>query len=118
MNSFQLRSLLTSIQESMPCPKCGANYEAEHIHFLGQVDLTCLVQLECTECSLPIIINCVISSDAHKINPRIVSDLNARDVARFRKLAPLQTDDLLQMHRDLMSVGGDFTTLFGSKKTR
>jgi hypothetical protein len=115
MNSAQLRSLLTSIQESMPCPKCGANYEAEHIHFLGQVDLTCLVQLECTECSLPIIINCVISSDINKISPRIVSDLNAKDVIRFRKLAPLQTDDLLRMHQDLQTAGGDFTSLFGKK---
>lgn len=118
MNSAQLRSLLTSIQESMPCPKCGANYEAEHIHFLGQVDLTCLVQLECTDCNLPIIINCVISSDAHKINPRIVSDLNARDVARFKKMPALQTDDLLRMHQDLMSVGGDFSALFSGKKQR
>jgi NAD-dependent DNA ligase len=111
MSSSQLQILLKNIQDMMKCPSCGARYQAEQIHFLGQLEMTCLVQLDCVECNLPVLAHFVVS-DLYQVGSRIVSDLSEADIKKFRRLEPVATDEVLEAHERLEQFSGSVESLF------
>src|SRR3990167_9273175 len=100
MNSNQLSVLLKNIQDMMKCPSCGARYSSEQIHFLGQLEMTCLVQLDCDECNLPVLAHFVVS-DLSGGEARVLSDLSEADLSRLQALEPIDGEELLEAHKQL-----------------
>src|SRR4051812_28773216 len=115
MSSSQLQMLLKNIQDMMKCPSCGARYEAEQIHFLGQLEMTCLVQLDCVECNLPVLAHFVVS-DLHQVGSRIISDLSEADIKKFKRLEPVVSEEVLNAHERLNAFSGSIDSLFQGKK--
>jgi hypothetical protein len=111
MNSQQLQVLLKNIQDMMKCPSCGASYGSGQIHFLGQMEATCLVQLDCLDCGLPVLAHFIVS-DLYNVGSRVVSDLSEVDLKKFMDMEPIQNDELIQAHEALTSFSGDLGELF------
>lgn len=111
MSSQQLQMLLKNIQDMMKCPSCGASYHSEQIHFLGQLDMTCLVQLDCVECNLPVLAHFVVS-DLYQVGSRIVSDLSEADMKKFKRLEPVEGEEVLNAHERLTVFSGPIEGLF------
>ena len=110
MNSYQLQELIKNIQSMMRCPSCGARYEADNIHFLGQLDMAALIQLDCQSCSLPVMAT-IIVSDKNQGSARILSDIS-EDELQVAKGDPVGTDHVVDMHQFLKKFDGDFDNLF------
>ncbi len=110
MNSYQLQELIRNIQAMMRCPSCGAKYEADHIHFLGQLDTAALIQLDCESCSLPVMAT-IIVSDKGEQKTRLLSDMSADDLAEPSR-DPVNSDHVVNVHTFLKGFDGDFEQLF------
>ena len=109
MNSYQLQELIKNIRTMMRCPSCGANYESDNIHFLGQLDMAALIQLDCQSCGLPVMATIVVS-DKNNAQTKILSDLNKEDLESASK-DPVTTDHVVDMHQFLKKFDGNFEGL-------
>ena len=109
MNSYQLQELIKNIQAMMRCPSCGANYQEDHIHFLGQLDMAALIQLDCQSCELPVMATIVVSDKQPQT--KIMSDLATEDLSAPSQ-EPVSADHAVDMHTALKDFDGDFEQLF------
>ena len=110
MNSYQLQELIKNIRTMMRCPSCGANYESDNIHFLGQLDMAALIQLDCQGCGLPVMATIVVS-DKNQPQAKVLSDLGQEDLSSPSK-DPVSTDHVVDMHSFLKEFDGNFEKLF------
>lgn len=111
MNSYQLQELIKNIQAMMRCPSCGANYESDHIHFLGQLDMAALIQLDCQSCGLPVMATIVVS-DKGAQPPKVLSDMSKEDLQARGAKEPVNADHVVDVHKSLKTFDGDFEKLF------
>ncbi len=123
MNSYQLQELIKNIQTMMRCPSCGANYQENHIHFLGQLDMAALIQLDCESCGLPVMATIVISGGKEQQAPKLLSDVTAEDLKGKDAKNPVTSDHVVDAHQFLKEFDGNFEQLFktgggGSGKAR
>ena len=110
MNSYQLQELIKNIQSMMRCPSCGANYGSDHIHFLGQLDMAALIQLDCQSCGLPVMAT-IIVSDKNQPQAKVLSDMSREDLQHASK-EPVTTDHVVDVHQSLKEFDGNFEKLF------
>lgn len=110
MNSYQLQELIKNIQTMMRCPSCGATYGSDRIHFLGQLDMAALIQLDCQSCELPVMAT-IIVSDKHDGAPKIASDITEGELD-LTSGEPVATDHVVDMHQFLQEFDGDFQSVF------
>lgn len=111
MNSYQLQELIKNVQAMMRCPSCGANYDNEHIHFLGQLDTAALIQLDCESCGLPVMATIVVSDRGDAGQPKVLSDMSEDDLVPSNA-EPIDTDHVVDMHQFLKEFDGNFENLF------
>lgn len=110
MNSYQLQELIKNIQTMMRCPSCGAKYTSDHIHFLGQLDMAALIQLDCQSCEFPIMAT-IIVSDKNQ-SPKILSDMSDSELESTKGEA-VTTDSVVDIHGFLKDFDGNFEKIFG-----
>lgn len=111
MNSYQLQELIKNIQAMMRCPSCGANYDEDNIHFLGQLDMAALIQLDCQSCGLPVMATIVVSEKGQAQPQKILSDMSEGDLTNASQ-DPVSSDDAVDLHTALKEFDGDFEKLF------
>ncbi len=111
MNSYQLQELIKNIQSMMRCPSCGSNYSSEQIHFLGQLDMAALIQLDCQSCGLPVMAT-IIVSEKNQPQAKIMSDISREELAGTANRDAVNTDNVVDMHQFLKEFNGDFDQLF------
>lgn len=97
----------------MRCPSCGSSYGENHIHFLGQLDMAALIQLDCESCGLPVMATIVVS-EKHQTasNPKLMTDVSREELRDVRNREPVSTDQVLDTHRFLKGFDGNFEKLF------
>ena len=113
MNSYQLQELIKNIQAMMRCPSCGSTYGENHIHFLGQLDMAALIQLDCQSCSLPVMATIVVSEKQQTAsNPKIMTDASREELRDAQNRDPVSTDHVVDTHQFLKNFDGNFEKLF------
>lgn len=113
MNSYQLQELIKNVQTMMRCPSCGAHYSESHIHFLGQLDMAALIQLDCESCGLPVMATIVVSGAGAKgETPKLLSDVSKEDLKGKHAKEPVTSDHVVDAHQFLKEFDGNFEKLF------
>jgi hypothetical protein len=112
MNSYQLQELIKNIQAMMRCPSCGSSYGENHIHFLGQLDMAALIQLDCQSCDLPVMATIVVSEKQQLATPKLMTDISGEELRAVKNRDPVTTDQVVDTHRFLKDFDGNFETLF------
>ncbi len=111
MNSYQLQELIKNVQTMMRCPSCGANYGENHIHFLGQLDMAALIQLDCESCGLPVMATIVVSNGKEQA-PKLLSDISKEDLKGKHAKEPVTGDHVVDTHQFLKDFDGNFEKFF------
>ncbi|MDZ4248221.1 MAG: hypothetical protein U1D32_03040, partial [Patescibacteria group bacterium] len=111
MNSFQLQELIKNVQTMMRCPSCGAHYTENHIHFLGQLDMAALIQLDCESCGLPVMATIVVSGKEQQ-TPKLLSDVSKEDLKGKHVKDPVTSDHVVDTHQFLKEFDGNFEKAF------
>ncbi len=111
MNSYQLQELIKNIQAMMRCPSCGSSYEENHIHFLGQLDMAALIQLDCQSCGLPVMATIVVSEKQPAAAPKLMTDVSREELKDVNR-EPVTADHVVDTHQFLKGFDGNFEKLF------
>lgn len=96
MSRKKLQELIKILQEFYKCPSCDTNYYLDDIRFLGELNYHCFVQLNCHECSLPVL--ATVSLGGKSVN-RSKTDLRAAEEAKFASMGLITADEIAEFHR-------------------
>lgn len=109
MGKSTLQDLIRNLQSIMTCPSCGSRYISQDIQFVGQVDLACLLQLNCVTCSLPVLATVMVAEEPG--SRKLITDF-AVDEIKDVKNDPITSNDVISVHQFLQIFDGNFEKLF------
>ncbi len=108
MEEKSIKKLMTS----MKCSSCGEFYKVADIDVIGHRDDLWFLRVACSACQAQYLVAAVVKEEKRKA----VTDLTGPERIRFRKITPVNADDVLDMHRFLKKFDGDFKKLFSRRK--
>lgn len=113
MNSKNFQELIRNLQVFYKCPSCNTNYHFDDIKFLGKVDSHCFMQLNCHNCSLPVLATVLLSETTTKSSsakkaqfkkaslPYMKSDLSEKERQKFAQKDAITSAEIADFHRFL-----------------
>src|SRR3712207_778166 len=110
MSRKHLQDLIKNLQEFYKCPSCDTSYYLDDISYLGELNQYCFVQLNCHECSLPVLATVSASGKTAK---RDRTDLAQAEEAKFASMGAISADEIADFHRYISRKRGGF-----SRKTK
>jgi len=109
------KNFIERLMSSAKCRVCGQRYEVNNIKVFGHQKDLWLVALSCSACHTRYL---AVINIEEGIVPNVISDLTEVERDKFSSLDMLTADDVLDMYSFLKDFNGDFTQLFGQRKTR
>ena len=92
------------------CPLCESSYNPQAARVLGEKEDSHLLHIECGNCANAIIALVLISSVGVS-SVGLVTDLRFDEVNRFKHVAPVTTDDVIEAHHLLQDEKAFFDRL-------
>ncbi|HEX7259433.1 MAG TPA: hypothetical protein VF272_00690 [Candidatus Saccharimonadia bacterium] len=96
MSRRHLQDIINNLQEFYKCPSCDTSYCLDDIRYLGELNQYCFVQLNCHECSLPVLATVATSG---KTTKRSKTDLRSAEEAKFASMGTISADEIAEFHR-------------------
>lgn len=106
MSRKHLQDLIKNLQEFYKCPSCDTSYHLDDIRYLGELNQYCFVQLNCHDCSLPVL---ATVSVAGKVPKRDKTDLVAAEEAKFASMGTISAGEIADFHRYISRKRGGFS---------
>ncbi|HUC87453.1 MAG TPA: hypothetical protein VMR75_04045 [Candidatus Saccharimonadales bacterium] len=106
MSRKHLQDLIKNLQEFYKCPSCDTSYYLDDISYLGELNQYCFVQLNCHECSLPVLATVSVSGKPAK---RHKTDLLAAEEAKFAAMGSISAAEIADFHRYISRKRGGFS---------
>ncbi len=97
MSRKALQELIKNLQEFYKCPSCDTSYYLDDIRFLGELNSYCFVQLNCHECSLPMLAGVALDGKTK----RRKTDLRPSEEAKFASMGAITADEIADFHRHI-----------------
>lgn len=106
MSRKHLQDLIKNLQEFYKCPSCDTSYYLDDIRYLGELNEYCFVQLNCHDCSLPVLTALSISG---KMTKRTKTDLRQAEEVKFASMGEISADEIADFHRYISRKRGGFS---------
>ena len=106
MSRKHLQELINNLQEFYKCPSCDTSYFLDDIHYLGELNQYCFVQLTCHDCSLPVLATVSVTG---KVPRRSKTDLQASEEAKFAAMGMISAGEIADFHRYISRQRGGFS---------
>ncbi len=105
MSRKHLQDLINNLQEFYKCPSCDTSYFLEDITYLGELNQFCFMQLNCHECSLPVLATISTGGKAPK---RTKTDLRSAEEVKFASMGAITPGEIADFHRYISRKRGGF----------
>ncbi len=106
MSRKHLQDLINNLQEFYKCPSCDTSYFLDDINYLGELNGFSFVQLNCHECSLPVLATVSMGGKTPK---RDKTDLVSSEEAKFAAMGSISADEIAEFHRYISRKKGGFS---------
>jgi hypothetical protein len=106
MSRKHLQDLIKNLQEFYKCPSCDTSYFLDDIVYLGELNQYYFVQLNCHECSLPML---SMVSASGRPTRRSKTDLQQAEEAKFASMGVISAGEIAEFHRYISRRRGGFT---------
>src|SRR4051812_2754717 len=107
MSRRHLQDLIKNLQEFYKCPSCDTSYYLDDIRYLGELNQYCFVQLNCHDCSLPVLATVSVSGKTAK---RSKTDLHQAEEAKFASMGNISAGEIADFHRYISRKKGGFSS--------
>lgn len=119
MKRIDFKKVIGWLGYILRCPICGFKYNLDNTQVLesqqeenGQARI--LIHSDCQKCKSSVMFN--IDIDGPEIfSIGMVTDLTHPDSKKFSRLTPLNTDDVINIHKTLKGFNGDFVKALSVK---
>jgi hypothetical protein len=106
MSRKHLQDLIQNLQEFYKCPACDTSYFLDDISYLGELNEYSFVQLNCHDCSLPVLATVSVGGTVTK---RDKTDLVQAEEAKFAAMGGISADEIADFHRYISRKRGGFS---------
>ena len=107
MDERLIKRLITSIK----CSVCGGQYDEEDVRVLGRYTDLWFLSVCCPTCKTQGLVAAVLNEEE---TPEQVTDLTEGEYEKFREMAAVGADDVLDLRNFLKGFDGDFSRLFSN----
>jgi hypothetical protein len=118
--NLDIKKIIEWLGLILKCPICGHKYNIEKTKILEseQNDIFSeahiLIHSDCVKCKSSVMFNVDIKGP-EVFSVGMVTDLTGQDSARFQKLEPISSNEVLGIHQALKTFKGDFISSFTQK---
>lgn len=105
--------LIKRLMTIITCSVCGKRYEGENVRILGRYTDLWFLSVYCTNCHSQSLVAAVLRDGKY---PELVTDLTEEEYTKYREMAVVDADDVLDLHNFLREFNGDFSHLFLKEK--
>lgn len=118
--NFDIKKIIEWLGFILKCPICGHKYNLEKTNILESEqneiysEAHILIHSDCTKCKGSVMFNVDVKGP-EVFSVGMVTDLTGQDSARFQKLEPISSNEVLGIHQALKTFKGDFITSFVQK---
>lgn len=104
----------------LKCPICSAKYDLGKTQVIESEqddaynEARILIHSDCAKCKSSVMFNVEIRGP-EVFSVGVVTDLTGKDSAKFKKLAPIHVNEIIDMHKELKTFKGDFITALTQK---
>lgn len=117
---FDFKKIIEWLGFILKCPICGTKYnlektkviESEQNEIFNEAHI--LIHSDCSKCKSSVMFNVEIRGP-EVFSVGMVTDLTGTDSAKFKKLGPIQADEIIGIHKALKEFKGDFINGFSNK---
>lgn len=97
--------IIEKIARRLNCSSCGRRYRPYDFHLIEDRGNIAVMKIVCPECRKQSVVFAVVQRK--RVHP-VYSELEPDEWNRFRRLPPLNQDDVVDIHREMQDYGGDF----------
>ena len=101
-------SLIKRLIASIKCGSCGQHYEEDNIDVIEHSEELWFLRVSCSSCHAKSLVAAIIREDDRA---EVITDLTEAELDKFKDLARVRVDDVLDMHNFLKDFDGDFPRL-------
>ena len=105
MEESPIKRLIASIK----CGTCGQNYQEDNIDVIEHSEELWFLRVFCSSCHVKCLVAAIIREDK---KAEVITDLTEAELDKFKDVAGVRVDDVLDMHNFLKDFDGDFPCLF------
>lgn len=98
--------IIEKIARRLRCSSCGRRYRPLDFHIVEERASLAVMKIVCPECRKQSIVFAVVQRK--RVHP-IFTELEPDEWSRFRRLAPVNPDDVVDIHREMQIYTGDFS---------
>lgn len=110
MADFSAGQELKRLISTFRCSTCHQHgFERDHVRVTARQDHIWIVSVRCSRCRNQQVFWVALKADDEASAPR---DLTDAEEAKFAAMAPVGSDDVLDIHEFLQAFDGDFRALF------
>ena len=120
MKKFDFKKIVEWLGFILKCPICGHKYNLEKTQVIesDQNELYneahMLIHSDCLKCKSSVMFNVEIRGP-EVFSVGMVTDLTGNDSAKFKKLGPINSNEIIGIHEALKNFKGDFVNGFTQK---
>lgn len=113
MDTSTAERVIRFLVDHARCKDCRGGYHVENVHVLHQTgDRIWDLAAVCDQCYGLALIRAVVRSEDGRIHTEPAGELTNAELRRFRRLSPIDRDDVLDATAFLTDFDGDFVRLF------
>ncbi len=103
----KLKQLISSYR----CHVCRRCFERDHVRLAARQEQLWIVSVRCSLCRNQQVFWIALKDDQEET---LLEDVSQREDREFATMAPIDSDDVLDMHEFLQAFSGDFQRLFST----
>lgn len=84
------------------CPLCGEKYGRDAASIIEERKNAFLIHVQCSKCKSSIVSSMTLGQLGTS-SMGLITDLTSQDVSKFRKMNPIDADEVLDVHHGLRS---------------
>lgn len=98
--------LIEKISRRLRCSSCGRRYRALDFQVIEERASLAVMKIVCPECRKQSIVFAIVQRK--RVRP-VFTELDPDEWSRFRRLPPLNPDDVVDFHREMQRYTGDLS---------
>ena len=97
--------IIEKIARRLKCSSCGRRYRPYDFQIVEDRGNVAVMKIVCPECRKQSIVLAIVQRK--RVHP-VFTELEPDEWSRFRRLPPVDRDDVVDIHREMQMYSGDF----------
>jgi hypothetical protein len=121
MKGFDYKKVIEWLGYILRCPICSYKYNLENTKVIESEqndafnEARILIHSDCTKCKSSVMFNVEIKGP-EVFSVGMITDLTGHDSSKFKNKAPINADEVINIHKALKRFKGDFVRAFTAGK--